>query len=286
MKKIIIAGGDLRQIYAAEKLSERYEIIVIGFENYTECVNNINPDEIDDNSADAVLLPVPVSSDNIFVNAPFSAERISLKSVLSKLKKSGTVYGGKISSEIRDMLSREGISFSDYMEREELSVLNAVSTAEGALQIFLENSERTVYGQKILITGFGRIAKVLVKILSAMGADVTVAARKKSDRVWAEIYGCKSCSTDDIIRICGSYDGIFNTVPAMIFTKNILEKLKKDVIFTDLASKPGGADYKSAENLGLNMIHALALPGKTAPESAGCAVAYSVMNIADEEGGN
>lgn len=283
MKKIIIAGGDLRQIYAAEKLSERYETILTGFENYAE---NISLDEIDDNSADAVLLPVPVSSDNIFVNTPFSAEKISLKSVLKKLKKDGTVYGGKISSEMKDMLIKEGISFSDYMEREELSVLNAVSTAEGALQIFLENSKRTVYGQKILITGFGRIAKMLVKIFSAMGADVTVSARKKSDRVWAEIYGCKSCGTDDIIRICGNCDGIFNTVPAMIFTKDILEKLKKDIVFTDLASKPGGVDYKAADNLGLNVIHALALPGKTAPESAGCAVAYSVMNIADEEGGD
>jgi dipicolinate synthase subunit A len=284
-KKFIIAGGDLRQIYLAEKFSEVYDTVVTGFEKYKDRnINNVDIDDIENNSADGIILPLPVSSDGIYISTAFSDRNISMEMILLKLKKNGKVYGGKFTSEIIRMLESKNIYFSDYLQREEFSILNAVSTAEGALQTALEKSDRTIYGQNILITGFGRIAKALARILLGMGAYVTVAARKKSDMTWAEIYGCKSCNIKEIENICGSYDIIFNTVPSMIFDEDILCKLKKDVLFIDLASKPGGADFKSAQKLGINAVHALALPGKTAPESAGYAIAYSVMNIIDERG--
>lgn len=47
-----------------------------------------------------------------------------------------------------------------------------------------------------------------------------------------------------------------------------LRELKPTCLLVDLASTPGGIDFKAAEKLGLNAQWALSLPGKVAPESA------------------
>jgi len=112
------------------------------------------------------------------LNAPFSQNGISISKLVSTVKKDGIVFGGKISKNVKKIFTAEGIEVIDYLDREEFSVLNAVPTAEGAIQLALEEMPATIYGSKILITGFGRISKILVKLLTAMGADVTVAYRK------------------------------------------------------------------------------------------------------------
>jgi len=47
----------------------------------------------------------------------------------------------------------------------------------------------------------------------------------------------------------------------------------------ELASRPGGFDLAVVERLGLNVIFAPGLPGKTAPVSAGRILAACVENI-------
>ena len=165
-----------------------------------------------------------------------------------------------------------------------MNVLNAVPTAEGAVQIAMEELATTIFGQKILITGFGRITKVLVKILVGLGADVTVAARKYSDISWAEIYGCKGIHISQLNENISEFNAIFNTVPALIFDKNALVSVKKDALIIDLASKPGGVDFETAGVLGINVVWALSLPGKVAPISSGEIIAYTILNILNERG--
>ncbi len=63
----------------------------------------------------------------------------------------------------------------------------------------------------------------------------------------------------------GQYDIIYNTVPSMILHEERLKLLNKETIIIDLASKPGGVDFKKAEELGLNARLELSLPGKIAP---------------------
>ena len=82
----------------------------------------------------------------------------------------------------------------------------------------MEESPETIFGNKILITGFGRIAKTLAKMLVSMGADVTVCARKKSDIAWAEIFGCRG-KDFSLLDKESDFKIIFNTVPTEIFTK-------------------------------------------------------------------
>jgi dipicolinate synthase subunit A len=283
----LIAGGDLRQVYTAKALSQEYNVYALGLSK-----NHINTDKInlieniDDvpYEVDHIILPLPVSQDGEYINAPFSSRKIAASELIPHIKNGGIVFGGKFDDASRKIFINSGIETIDYFDREELNVLNAVPTAEGAVQIAMEETASTIYGQNILITGFGRISKVLIKILNGMGANVTVTARKYSDLAWAEIYGCKSVHTSSLHECIDKFDIIFNTVPAVLFDEYMLNKLRKDTLMIDLASKPGGVDFDIAGKLGLKVIWALSLPGKVAPVSSGEIIAGTVLNILKERG--
>lgn len=79
-------------------------------------------------------------------------------------------------------------------------------------------------------------------------------------------------------------DLIVNTVPKTILKDDLLGKIRKDALVLDLASKPGGIDFKSAKERGLNVVWALSLPGKVAPLSAGKILSDTVTKILSEKG--
>lgn len=281
----LVVGGDLRQVYTAAALSDKYEVYAAGFDrNVTlpESVKTCGSDLNLPHKADVIILPLPASQNGVFVNTPFCRSNIPLTALFSVLSEDGVILGGRIDAKTKKIFESNSIEAVDYFEREELSVLNAVPTAEGAVQIAMEEMATTIFGQKVLITGYGRISKVLARILVAMGADVTVTARKYSDLAWAEIHGCKGLHTSLIGEGIGEYSLIFNTVPAVILGEEILSSVSKDSLIIDLASKPGGVDFEVAGKLGLKVVWALSLPGKVAPISSGEIIASTVLNILKE----
>lgn len=280
--KILVAGGDLRQVFLALSLSREYDTYIYGIQDdtYTEKLRKDDGETL----YDAVILPIPVTNDGEMLFTPFSEKKITLSEISEKVGKGGIIFGGRfgISEKI---FGEKGIETIDYLLREELSVMNAVATAEGALGIAMEESPETIFGNKILITGFGRIAKTLAKILVSMGADVTVCARKKSDIAWAEIFGCKGRDFS-LLNEKSDFKIIFNTVPTEIFTKEKLSLLNPSALIIDLASKPGGVDFESASSIGIKTIWALSLPGKVAPVTSGEIIAKTIRNILTERGDN
>ncbi|MCL2383224.1 MAG: hypothetical protein FWC79_03570 [Oscillospiraceae bacterium] len=60
-----------------------------------------------------------------------------------------------------------------------------------------------------------------------------------------------------------NYDFIFNTVPAMILDESRIDKLKKECIIVDLASKPGGVDFEKAKEKRIEAILALRSSGES-----------------------
>ncbi len=281
-KVFLVVGGDMRQIYAAKKLSEEFTVYAAGFDCCTANAENVifighlleMPQK-----ADYILYPLPVSENGIFVNAPFCENKILLTDTLSLLKDDGIIFGGKIDPSTMKIFNKSKAETVDYFTIEDFNLMNAVPTAEGAIQIAMRERASVLYKSKILITGYGRISKVLVKILSAMGAEVTVTARKYTDLQWAEIAGCKAVYLSEFENIVHESDIIFNTIPAMILDKNIINKIKKEALIIDLASKPGGVDFEYAKKTGIKTIHALALPGKIAPVTAGEIIACTALNI-------
>ena len=74
-----------------------------------------------------------------------------------------------------------------------------------------------------------------------------------------------------------------NTVPSKIFERDILKRIRKDSYIMELASAPFGVDFEEAESLGVRTLLASGLPGKYFPETAGCAVAETVLNVLREK---
>ena len=161
---------------------------------------------------------------------------------------------------------------------------NAVPTAEGAIQIALEELPITLHGAKVLVVGYGRLGRALAPRLAALGAKVSVSARKWEDLAWIEAAGYAAEHTGELAGwLCG-YDLVVNTVPARVLDEEALRDLKPGCLLIDLASKPGGVDFEAARALGVRAIWALSLPGKAAPVTAGQAVKSSVYHILNELG--
>ena len=125
-----------------------------------------------------------------------------------------------------------------------------------------------------------------------MGADVTVAARNLRQLAEASSFGNKTIRISEssalwgLGALCdeGGFDVIFNTVPARLFDKEVIEMLPKSVLLIDLASVPGGVDFVAAKEKGINAVWALSLPGKYAPETAGKIIADTLCELFESEG--
>jgi dipicolinate synthase subunit A len=281
-----IIGGDLRSAYLAGLLAaDGYKVITTGFDStdlppcVTGCTNPASAVAL----ADFIILPVPVSTDGTTINAPFSRTRISIDQVLNAVKPDQCVAGGALTSEIHKEAEKRGIKIHDYLKREELAIYNAVPTAEGAIQLAMEELPITIRGSNCLVTGYGRVGKMLSQMLVALGARVTVAARKYSDLAWAGSRGCCTIELQQLDK-AGSFDVIFNTIPFPIFNREILGGLDKNTLLIDLASRPGGVDFKAAAELQIKTIWALSLPGRVAPKSAGQIIKNTILNMIKEGG--
>lgn len=276
----LAAGGDMRQLYTARKLAEEYKVYIIGFEKTADTGKAVQINELSDipEKADCLILPLPVSADNIFLNTPYSDQKIPVAALKTAIKENAVIAGGRVTEQI----SRIFGSVSDYSQREDFAVSNAVPTAEAAVEIAMKNSEKTLYKSQTLIIGAGRISKALAKILHGFGADVTVAARKKSDLLWAEIFGYKSAEISELESFAGRADVIFNTAPALVLKSNVIDKLKPSAVIIDLASKPGGTDFEYAKKRNIKAFLSLSLPGKYSPVTAGEIIAQTILNILTE----
>ena len=283
-KNISVIGGDLRSLTVASLLSkDDYNTVCYGFDKETEnidvpCCTSLK----EALNSEVITLPIPVSYDGIFINAPLFKEKIPISDIIKGIGSAKLVLAGCVSVSLQEEFDKEGIICIDYYNREELKVKNAVPTAEGALEIALSELPITLKDANALVIGYGRIGKILTKMLSSLNCDTTSSARRYSDLAWAEASGAKSVHTDKISSIIENFDVIFNTVPGLVLDENTLSKTKNDALIIDLASVPGGVDLEAAKALNKKVIWALSLPGKTAPISAGRIIKDTVLNILTE----
>lgn len=286
-KKFTIIGGDLRNVELAKSLRDDGNMVnIYGFKNASfETVINESEDlsqAIDE--SDVIIGPIPCSNDNELINSPFHSEKIYINDVFKKMLKSQLLIAGRISDKLTHLAQVYNVYFIDILDREEMAVLNAIPTAEGAIQVAMEEMPTTLHGSNVLVLGFGRIGKTLSKMLNGIGANVYTAARKCADLSWIKSYGYKPVNICELHNFIGSMDVIFNTIPNLILNDDKLSKINNDCLIIDLASKPGGVDFEKAAGLGLKVIWSLSLPGKVAPVTTANYIKETVYNIIDELG--
>lgn len=267
--KIAVAGGDRRMLTVAEMLisaGHDCEKYALGHENGfpSESLK----------SADAVILPLPCIKDG-YLFAPTSDLRIDVSELFDACGKHTIVLGG-------------GLPFCDekhidYANNESFLLKNALVTAEGAISIAMDELKTSLCYSKATVLGYGRIGQCLARMLCGLGCEVTVVARRDPSRTAAKMSGCRAVGFDSDNAFCDA-DVIFNTIPYAVMRSRELSLAKKDAVLIDLASGAGGIDKESAHALGLKPIHALALPGKYAPETAGRIIYETVVSLLAKEG--
>ncbi len=289
---VAILGGDTRQLSLAAKLAEE-GLLVRAFglppESLPSGVELFLDWERAIAGATVVLLPLPASPDGIHLNLPLSpgTDRPLLSDVFASLPSGALLAGGKLTPTAKAALEEQGTCYFDYFDSEELQQKNALPTAEGAVSILMREIPRTVNGLSVGVTGYGRVARALTELLLAMGAEVTVAARKRADIAAAAAHGCHTVHLtggDSLAAIAKRNTVIFNTVPHWIFSKDILAQMRRETLIIDLASAPGGVDATAAAAQGIRVIWALSLPGKYAPATAGEIIAQTLLSYIKKEG--
>lgn len=288
-KTVSIIGGDLRIVNLIELLSkDDFLVYTYGLENSEDLIESQNVRKCDTiselvNSSEIIIGPVPMTNDSENLSAPFSEEKIPIEKLIKEMSnKNKTFLAGKLSEKMIARLQEENIKYIDLLKREELIVLNTIATAEGTIQIAMENTTRTIHGSNILIMGFGRVGKVLAKMLDGIGAKVSCEARKNSDIAWIKAYGYNPIHLSELENELGNYDIIINTIPFLILDENRLKYVKKECTILDLSSNPGGVDRTAARKLGLKSIWALSLPGKVAPMTSAEFIKETLYHILKE----
>jgi len=285
--RFAVIGGDLRQIKLINLLASKgYQVNMFGFDNKNidsgvNLFNNIR-ELISD--ADIIVGPIPCSRDNKTVYSDYLDSSIMLEDIFKNISEDKIFMAGSITPQIKEIAEQYPFKVIDLLEREELAILNAIPTAEGAILYAMGNSEITIHGSKCLVLGFGKCGKVLAHKLKGLDADLTVEARKAEDLALIKSYGYKALYLQDLEKFIGDYDFIFNTIPALILNRDLLQKIKKSALIIDIASKPGGVDYSAAKELGIQAILAPSLPGKVAPESAALIIYETILNVIRDMG--
>ncbi len=283
-----VVGGDLRIIKLAKMLSEDgNKVYTYGLEKAEELKEDNNIiicDKLKEatEKSQIIISSIPFSSNGKNINSPFSENEIQIIELMKNIN-SKVLIAGSLDKEINVLENEENIKIVDIIKREELAVLNAISTAEGAIEIMIANTNRIIHGKNVLILGFGRLGKVLAKKLTGLSVNVTCAARKSEDLAWITTYGYSSLNINEIGENLSKFDIIINTVPHLILTEDKLKYLKEDcLLLVDLASNPGGIDKKACKDKNLKLICALALPGKVAPITTAAFIKGTVYNVLRE----
>lgn len=283
INKISIIGGDLRIVKLAEMLiDEGVEVFTYGLEN-SELPEEIKGKDLNEviSKSDVILGPIPFSSNGKTINTPFSNKKVSVEEILDNIS-GKTLLAGQFKQEVYEIAKEKNIKLIDILKREDLSVLNAVSTAEGTIKIAIEETPKNLHGSNILVLGFGRIGKVLSNMLKGLGANVSCEARKNSDLAWIKAYGYEPIPLSTLKDNLNRFDIIINTIPYIILDKENLENVKRDALVIDLASNPGGVDRDAIKEQKIKFIWALSLPGKISPVTSAEFIKETLYNIFNE----
>lgn len=267
--KILFIGGDKRMNYAAERLSEEYEVERFG--------------EKTCGRFGAVVLPLPLTRNGREILAPLSDNSLEFGIITRFADKNAVIFAGGECPALTEICAENGYMLVNYFAEEALTLKNAALTAEAACALLSQSTDGALLGSRSLITGYGRIGRMLAYRLAANGSSVTIAARRSEQRTAAELDGFSAVNTSDIGGVLGDVDFVANTVPYALFTNSHFLAMKSGSVFIELATLPEQPSKPFAESCDIRYIYAPGLPGKHSPKAAGEAIAETIASKLTEK---
>ncbi|CCO09409.1 dipicolinate synthase subunit DpsA [Desulforamulus hydrothermalis] len=285
--KVAVLGGDAREIVLVSTLSRLgAHVRVVGLPVKQDPPHVSLYGSIDEALADvqAVILPVPGILEKGNLYCVYQEKPLVLsEALLVKLPPRTPVFVGFARPMLKDMVQRSNVKLITVLDLDEVAILNSIPSAEGAVQMAMENTDITIHNSKSFVLGFGRTGASLARLLQGMGAKVTVVARSAAHRARVYEMGMEPLSFPELPDAIARADIIFNTVPALVLNNSLLSKAREDAVIIDVASPPGGTDFEAAARLGIKALLAPGLPGKVAPKTAGQILSKVIPSLLAQE---
>lgn len=289
MKRFIaVIGGDGRYLELIRQLQliPDATVFLVGFDKLEQGYTGLKQVDIADlqvEKLDAVILPITGVDDEGYVETVFSNQQIQLtKSWFTGLKPRTMVFTGIANSYLINAAESAGMELVKLLSRDDVAIYNSIPTAEGAIKMAIEQTDYTIHSSRIIVAGFGRVGKTVSNKFSAFGANVSVSANDSSDLARITEMGLKAISLEKLHAYTHMCDLLINTIPAPVINKEAIQHLPSHGLIIDLASKPGGVDFKYAEQRGIKSILAPSLPGVVAPKTSGKILADVIKQCLQE----
>ncbi|MCM3765715.1 dipicolinic acid synthetase subunit A [Neobacillus niacini] len=289
--QIAVIGGDARQLEIIRKLTELdARLSLIGFEQldhaFTGAVKE-KLDEVDFSNIDAMILPVAGTNLEGQVETIFSNEKVVLtEDILSKTPEHCTIYSGITNSYLDGIVKQSKKKLVQLFARDDVAIYNSIPTVEGTIMMAIQHTDFTIHGSNVTVLGLGRCGMSIARAFHALGAKVKVGARRSEHLARITEMGLKPFHLDDTEKEVTDTDILINTIPLLIVTPAVIAKLPTHTLVIDIASKPGGTDFRYAEKRGIKALLAPSLPGIVAPKTAGQILADVLTQLLRESGQN
>lgn len=286
--EVAFIGGDARQLEIIRLLAEKdASVTLFGFDNWESNGMNTKFELLTPEAlihADAIVLPAAGMHDDGKVESLFSSYELVLTNEhFRHIPKHAKIYTGIAKTELVKYAKRHEIELVELFERDDVAIYNSIPTTEGALMMAIQHTDITIHGSECMVLGFGRTGMTLIRALKALGANVRIGVRRKEHYARAWEMGYNPFFLDDLNHEARTVDLLFNTIPHMIVTALVIANLPLSAVIIDLASKPGGTDFRYADKRGIQAMLAPGLPGIVAPKTAGRIIANCLTQLLSED---
>lgn len=281
--QIGILGGDARARYLSQELVHNGASILAVAAPVPDGVSEIRVcrtlDEVCSN-ADALIVPLPGIDAQGRLNDAHGAAIMEVSAaLLDRVGRNTPIFTVVARAYMLKMAEQLGLRLVELSSIDEFAIWNSIPSAEGAIQLAMEKVPITIHGSRSFVLGLGRTGMTLARMLAGIGAHTTVIARRPESVARAVEMGFQGASFKKLAGIIDQADIIFNTVPELVLSADLLEAANPHVCIIDIASAPGGTDFKAAERLGIQAMLAPSLPGKVAPKTAGHIMARIITRL-------
>ena len=285
--QIAIIGGDARQLEVIRKLTELdAKLSLIGFEQLDHAFTGANKekiDEVDFSLIDAIVLPVSGTTLDGHVDTIFSNEKVNLlEEMVMKTPEHCTIFSGITNPYLDDLINKTKRHHVLLFSRDDVAIYNSIPTVEGAIMMAIQHTDITIHGSNVVVLGLGRVGMSVARTFHLLGSKVKVGARKPEHIARITEMGLSPFHLDELSNHVRDTDILINTIPHLIVTAKVIAKMPVQTLIIDLASKPGGTDFRYAEKRGIKALLAPSLPGIVAPKTAGTILANVLSNLLEK----
>lgn len=283
---IALVGGDEREVILCQALLQEGALVrLAGFPqrpdlNQVQCLPLLEAIA----GVHAIVLPLSGTDANGRVKAQMDQDSppLILNDAVFSAITGKIMLIGSANALLQQLADRYNVKVIETAANDEIAILNSIPTAEGAIYRAMAEMPITIHSSNSVVVGFGRCGLTLARMLQGLGAYVTVVARNPAQQARAWEMGMKAVPISRLPEISAKADCLFNTVPYLVITAEVVASLPTTALIIDIASAPGGTDFAAARARGIKAFLDLGIPGRVAPKTAGQVLARTIPRLLAE----